>query len=490
MGGFTAEKGAFRVNLNYTELSTRYVPKNLYSVTGGILFASAVDTPSLLSPGAQGQILTVGPGGLPVWASNSASVDVTAPLTKSGSTIGFDVNTTALTSYIPKSAYTATGALLVGSGVGTYDTLGPGANGEFLGINSSGALEWQTPPTPPDLSLTPADDSITMTPSPITGTGTIGVTPGKFIASAVPGPNGWVVANAGGEPSRFSPSTYNTPTGAVNIITQPGAESQLVFQRPKWKTLAIDTGSSTDLGNLGEMTGNACYLGGGLHDYYSYNTGNTFIGYNAKGWQQPISNPPRPSNQVQLYAGGVRKLMVNESGAIGIGESGYCGLPGYVLMSNGYQNAPNWVSLENNTAAGVVPKTTLLNYGDQNVLIATGGLSYVRFVVTVTAREYHSPNLSDYTIASWIDEYEWYYMPSPNPNAPGDPTVTATGTLTKIRQIASNGGPSPTSVYLVYVPIGATGPIYIKNNFDNGDPSRQYINYSMTYAYRTPIVSI
>jgi hypothetical protein len=127
----------------------------------------------------------------PLWVEGGggSTYTVTAPITLSGpgnTVIGFNTATTALTAYVPKSAYTAKGSLVVGSGAGTYSTLAPGTNGQILSVDSTGALKWIAAPTPgSSVSITAADTSIIVTPSPITGTGTIKVNATKFISSTV-----------------------------------------------------------------------------------------------------------------------------------------------------------------------------------------------------------------------------------------------------------------------------------------------------------------
>lgn len=175
----------FEVDADWVNSS--WVRRDTYNAAGTILVADSASNPAPLPAGANGQVLTI-VAGRPAWATGGGggSYTVTAPITLTGNSIGFDVNTTSLTKYIPKSAYTSTGSLLVGGETaGTYEVLPPGNNGQVLAVASDGALAWTTLPTPEPVSITPADNSITMTPNPITGTGTIGVTPNKFIETAV-----------------------------------------------------------------------------------------------------------------------------------------------------------------------------------------------------------------------------------------------------------------------------------------------------------------
>jgi hypothetical protein len=90
--------------------------------------------------------------------------------------------------FVPKSAYSATGTIVQGTGVGTFATLPPGANGQVLTVGASGVLEWKTPSGGggSSISLTSPDNSITITPSPFTtGNGTIVVNSTKFVSSTI-----------------------------------------------------------------------------------------------------------------------------------------------------------------------------------------------------------------------------------------------------------------------------------------------------------------
>ena len=156
-----------------------------------------------------------------------ASYTVTAPITLTGSTIGFDTATTALTSYIPKSAFTLAGQLLYGTGNGTYAALNAGSNGQILSVNSSGALAWINPPTPASpVSLTPANDTILMTPNPITGTGTIGVNSAKFVLAATIATPGDLIVGTG-SPALPSTLQASTTVGAVLTVTAASGNTRL-----------------------------------------------------------------------------------------------------------------------------------------------------------------------------------------------------------------------------------------------------------------------
>jgi chemotaxis protein histidine kinase CheA len=60
----------------------------------------------------------------------------------------YDTKTNTANTFIAKSAYTAAGDILVGSGAGSYAKLGKGTNGQILSIDSSGNVVWATQPTP------------------------------------------------------------------------------------------------------------------------------------------------------------------------------------------------------------------------------------------------------------------------------------------------------------------------------------------------------
>jgi hypothetical protein len=191
----------------------------------------------ILKAGTPGQFLMMGTSGIlnvptPVWtnlpATGVTGVTGTAPIQVNNTNpltpiVGFDVNTTALTSYIPKSAFNATSTLLVGSGVGSYNTLAPGNNGQVLSVASNGALVWVDPAPPVDsINLTPADNTITLDPNPITGTGTIGVTPNTFILQSTLSAKGdMIYADASAVPSRLSIGT----SGQIMVVNNTGTPS-------------------------------------------------------------------------------------------------------------------------------------------------------------------------------------------------------------------------------------------------------------------------
>ena len=79
--------------------------------------------------------------------------------------------------------------------------------------------------------MTPADDSIVMDPNPITGAGTIGVTPNKFVETAVVAEQGAMIyGDSNGDPSRLS---IGTP-GQVMVVSPTGI--------PSWVT-DLDSGT-------------------------------------------------------------------------------------------------------------------------------------------------------------------------------------------------------------------------------------------------------
>jgi hypothetical protein len=176
----------------------------------------------------------------PAWKNAAdhfvSSVQVTAPIINSGSArapvIGFDINTTALTQYIPKSSFALTGQLLYGTGAGTFSALNIGNNGQVLTVSASGTPVWANPSSPGSpISLTPADDTILMTPSPITGTGTIGVNSTKFVQTSVIQSKGdMIYGGAAGVPARLSAGT----SGQVLQMSNTGV--------PAWVT-DLDAGT-------------------------------------------------------------------------------------------------------------------------------------------------------------------------------------------------------------------------------------------------------
>jgi len=150
-----------------------------------------------LQRGNTGQIMAMGTrssGGTdypaPVWIdppnTGVLSITGTSPIqinntTPSAPVISFDLNTTSLTQYIPKSAFNATSTLLVGSGVGTFSTLAPGNNGQLLSVASDGSLVWADVVVPPSgvTTLTKGNGIVfTVNGSPsneITSEGTISI---------------------------------------------------------------------------------------------------------------------------------------------------------------------------------------------------------------------------------------------------------------------------------------------------------------------------
>jgi hypothetical protein len=152
----------------------------------------------ILEAGTPGQFLMMGTTGgvfdrpVPVWTNLPATgvigvtgtapiqVDNTNPLTP---VVGFDVNTTTLTQYVPKSSFTLAGQLLYGTGSGTYGALDIGNNGQFLSVSNTGSLVWADVVIPPAgvTTLTKGTGIIfTVNGSPsntITSEGTISIDP-------------------------------------------------------------------------------------------------------------------------------------------------------------------------------------------------------------------------------------------------------------------------------------------------------------------------
>ena len=179
--------------------------------------------PNWVDPTAELPFVSTVTGSAPITVDNTVT---TTPI------IGFDVNTTSLTKYVPNSAFTATSTLLVGGGVGTYNTLAPGNNGQVLSVTDNGSLAWVDPPNPgADINLTPADDSVVMSPNPITGTGTIGVTPGKYIETVtIQNKGDMIYGDASGNPARLAAGT----AGQMIVMNASGV--------PVWVT-DLDSGA-------------------------------------------------------------------------------------------------------------------------------------------------------------------------------------------------------------------------------------------------------
>ena len=151
----------------------------------------------ILEAGTPGQFLMMGTSGIlnvptPVWtnlpATGVTGVTGTAPIQVNNTNpltpiVGFDVNTTTLTQYVPKSSFTLAGQLLYGTGSGTYGALNIGNNGQFLSVNNTGSLEWADVVIPPAgvTTLTKGTGIIfTVNGSPsntITSEGTISIDP-------------------------------------------------------------------------------------------------------------------------------------------------------------------------------------------------------------------------------------------------------------------------------------------------------------------------
>ena len=180
-GGVFSNKGEFAVDLNWTTISGKYVDYTRYDTKGSLLIGSGTGTvgtsarATTLPVGTEGQILSVGAGSAVTWTTPTynayaAGTGITIDTgTRVGTTQNYTVslNTTYLNSnYIPKSFYTATGALVQGTGVGTYATLPPGSNGQILSVSPTGSLQWINNTTPGGLVNTVTG----VAPISITGT--------------------------------------------------------------------------------------------------------------------------------------------------------------------------------------------------------------------------------------------------------------------------------------------------------------------------------
>jgi hypothetical protein len=230
-------KGEFAVNLNYATISDKYLDYNRFGGVGTMLVGTGTGTVGTsqrakeLRVGIPGQILQVANNLDLYWetptynAYNAGSGIDVAVGTRVGTIQNYTIslNTDYLNlNFVPKSAYSATGTLIQGTGVGTFATLPPGSNGQVLTVSSSGTLQWQTPSGGGGgaaISLTSPDDSITITPSPFTqGTGTIVVNSSKYVASSIfTTPGDLVVAS--GSPAAPARLAAGATVGMVLSVT-------------------------------------------------------------------------------------------------------------------------------------------------------------------------------------------------------------------------------------------------------------------------------
>ena len=112
--------------------------------TEGLLLAPPIRSANVLNPILTGTWQDTGSSRfkfVPNWVALNTiavtSIGVTGPILNTGTSvlpnIGFDVNTTLLTQYVPNSAFTLQGQLLYGTGAGTFAALDIGNNGQILG---------------------------------------------------------------------------------------------------------------------------------------------------------------------------------------------------------------------------------------------------------------------------------------------------------------------------------------------------------------------
>jgi hypothetical protein len=428
----------------------------------------------ILKAGTPGQFLMMGTSGIlnvptPVWtnlpATGVTGVTGTAPIQVNNTNpltpiVGFDVNTTALTSYIPKSAFNATSTLLVGSGVGSYNTLAPGNNGQVLSVASNGALVWVDPAPPVDpINLTPADNTITLTPNPITGTGTIGVTPDTFIQASVLTPGALIY----GAPSTGVPSRLAPPVDTSSWLTSNGGT-------PSWRQFFANTSTtSVSLGN------GAAYNGA---------NGNTCIG---AGANPTTSAGLDGTNQVVLASGNGNKMWLSSTGALGF-PSAYdfpnnprFGSSGDILVSQGTANTPQWGSPANVIGSSKIGRTALIG-SNTTATIWSGGISYLKFVITVATRWPINPNPA-YQRFTYIQEWELIAV------ANIDATVTPyTNIFTKTRDIYTT--PGATNYQDVFTLTNNQSTIILTNTLYNQFQAQfQVLNYAVTFTNFNPIVT-
>ena len=440
---------------------------------------------AILYPGNIGDILTMASGSTinprkPAWVSPNSlpfvkTITGTAPITVNSTTasspvIGFDVNTTALTAYVPKSAFSLSGQLLYGTGAGTYSALNIGDNGQVLSVNSSGALEWITPPDPTPsnpVSITAADDSIVVDPDPITGTGTIGVTPGKFIESAVLGPAGIVYgAPTTGDPSRltltpgslvYGASSTGVPTVLSAPATTPTATNWLVSSggTPSWKSFFASTGT------------NSVSLGSGA--YYNAANGTTIVGAGTQPTTSDAGSSIAVDNQVAIGSGNGPKMFIYGTGALAFPRNGgelspYAGRSGYVLTSNGNTTNPSWNDPFNQNGSSCGSEIILLNAADSAVIFDASFLWYFKIIVEGYGKYALSQNPQDYERRSWIQEYEYTYLPNLSRT-----DYASSGQLALVRTIRSVGPANPTFYYAVSYN-SSSSRIEVKNLTSGQDP--------------------
>ena len=134
------------------------------TIVNGDINASAAIALSKIASGTSGQIIVANASGVPTWVSETGDItisDTGVTAISSGVIVDADINasaaiaqskianlTTDLTAKIAKTDISAKGAILVGTGSGTYTAQTVGTNGQVLTANSAQAdgVEWTTIP--------------------------------------------------------------------------------------------------------------------------------------------------------------------------------------------------------------------------------------------------------------------------------------------------------------------------------------------------------
>ena len=328
---------------------------NYDDITGGIFYKNA-----------SGSVVKVGP------AQVSASAPNATPAGEAGNSAGefwYDTSTDELkiydgsswvetgANYVPNSAFTAVGDVLVGTGSGSYAALPLGTDGQVILANSACAegMEWVTSqgvalcgytcsgvysvtgdPESTALgycALTSVTTGIRnvalgyeagMTQSSASGNVLIGYRAGRILTQ---GANTFIGTSAGDEATS---STGNTVVGYAAFSTATASDYNAIF------------------GSLAgcSITAAKCNILMGYGAGCALTTGgcNTIIG--------DIDGTPTLSNNLVLAAGCQVRFQANENGAWSPDGINY-GTSGQVLQSGGSGATPTWVDVANGTVADV-----------------------------------------------------------------------------------------------------------------------------------------
>jgi len=179
------------------DLAAAATPRSSYTATGDILYGTGSGTFTDLAIGTPGQVLIVGPGNTPIWASDTpgdvTGVNATFPITVDNTdpqqpTIGINGASTVApgavqlsdsvsstssldastpfatkTAYdagiqgqadaaaaqatadaaVPRASYAADGDILVGTGAGIFGALGVGTQGQILVVGPGNSVQWE-----------------------------------------------------------------------------------------------------------------------------------------------------------------------------------------------------------------------------------------------------------------------------------------------------------------------------------------------------------